>query len=469
MKATILPEVEAQDVFHTALGDLTKLVIHCEAKDFSRPPPLLAALYELLTGRPFENVGGAAINFQSAMPGASGSFGRRLPVVWMRIDTRYGDLALSSGRRIELGPRLAALSEGVIDDLTAGHALLVLDWSHEGRPTFWTSNIRKIVGQFGIPPQNIVVLTQNTAAPEPAHNDQPDINIVNAHSFIPAFWRLLFGSTVREGEFHDDIGFAAAAPPERSHHFICMNYEATATRACLVSRLLERPERGFVSFQKDQFRRSMPGSRAFEDELDGVSVAMERGDNHSMVREFLAHYKNYAIDLAPRAAPRGDRDFLPRDAFKKSSLFVVTEKEMARPDQRRFTEKTLKAIIAGLPFVVFGNQGTIALLREAGFDVLSDFVDHSYDEEDNPAYRFAMAYEALEHALNRPAGFTPKEHERLIEAAGHNKTVFERPLFDQWVLSPVSQLYQRHPGANASVAEFAGALPPPNAMRYTPY
>ena len=463
MTAPILSELDGEAMLYETLDDLMRLTIHCETQDFGRPPPLLAALFELLTGRPFERYAGAAISF--VQPGRPAlALSARLPIVWMRIDTRYGDLACGSGRRIELGTRLGSLPDTLLGELEAGRALLVLDWSHEGRPTFWTSNIRKIAAPYRISPQNIIVLTQNTAPPEPADADEPDIAIINAHSFIPDFWRLFFGPRVRLGEFDAPFGFAALAPPERDHHYVCMNDEATATRANLVSRLVARPEPGFVSFRKDHFRRNMPGSAAFEAELDRVSIAMERGDNSHRVHRFLSQPRNHAIDLPPGATARRDHHFLPVDALRRSALNIVTEQEMAQPDQQRFTEKTLKAIIAGLPFVVFGNQGTIALLREAGFDVLGDFIDHSYDEEPHPAYRFARAYAAVDEALRRPLGFTPAEHERLEAAAAHNETVFRGQLFDAWVLSPVRQIYARHALAPPAPWTLPLGLPAPQPL-----
>jgi len=455
--ARILPQLVAHQCLRGALADLCRLRIVCEAKDFGRPPPLLAALFELLTGRPFDSAAGASLAFATGEADGAAAAGTPLDTVWMRIDTRYGDLASGSGRLIELGRRLDHLAAPVREALATRRALLVLDWSHEGRPTFRTSNIGRIVEPHGIAPRNVVVLTQNTAPPEPAREN--DLRIVNAHAFIPAYWRLAFGRHVRSGEFGEPFGFAAAAPAERTHHYVCLNFEATATRANVVARLLDRPERGHLSFRKEQFRRNMPGSAAFNAELDRVSPAGERGANHDRVTRFLSSPRSHFVDLSPGESPHGPHRFLPVAALRESALFVVTEKEMAPPDQRRFTEKTLKALIAGLPFVVFGNQGTLALLAEAGFDLLADFVDPAYDGEADPAARFAAAWNALEDALARPPSFTAAEHARLADAAVHNAAIFEGPLFDRWVLAPLREIAAVHPLASA---------PPPAAAAVSP-
>ncbi|MEM9223565.1 MAG: hypothetical protein AAGB11_14370 [Pseudomonadota bacterium] len=422
------------------LRELCRFDIHLEARDFRRPPPLFAGLFELLTGRPFETSSNAIVRF--ATPNAIEE--KRRPLVWLRIDTRYGDLASGSGRRIQLGDRLADLSEPVRRALSEGRALLVLDWSHEGRPTFWTSNIRKILHGFGVPPQNTVILTQNIAPPDPPIPGQPDINIVNAHSFIPGIWRLFFGERVRKNEFDAPFGFAAEAPAERSHHYVCMNYEATAARAFLAALLIRQEEPGFLSFRKDQFKRNMPASRAFADELNDVAGFGLHPNPIGLVNDFIAVQRHHKID-ADYGTPKELFAFLPTDALSTSTLNIVTEKEMAQPDQQRFAEKTLKAIVAGLPFVVFGNHGTIRILTDSGFDVLDDLVDHSYDEASGPFQRFSAAYEEVARYLARPPGFSAEEHARIKAAAAHNRKVFEGPLFDQWVLSPINQIAALHP------------------------
>lgn len=443
-EGSIVADMVAFRSDHPALAALADLDIHCEALDLRRPPPMLAALYELFVGKPFETYAGAKLTFLPEGP-ARNANNTRLPVVWMRIDTRYGDLASGSGRRVELPERLDALAEPLKQSLRAGRALLVLDWSHEGRPTFWTRNIRRITDFFGMPAQNIIVLTQNIAAREPSANRQRDLSIVNAHAFIPVFWRMLFGKRVHREETAYRFGFAAAPGTPRTRRYICTNFEATATRALLAARLLKTSEPGYLSFRKDQFRRSLPGSPAFLAELSLVSLHHHFRDNQSQVSAFCTVNRNHQIDLDPLTLPRNVSNFMPIDALRASELQLVTEKEVALPDQRRFTEKTLKAVIAGTPFIVFGNHGIINLLEETGFDVLNDLVDHSYDKAEDPALRFDGAWRSFLTFMERSPGFTPAEQERLVAAAAHNETVFQGNLFDRWVLDPVSEIHALHP------------------------
>ncbi len=456
--ATIRPEIEANPRLHEAVDRLTQLEIHCDAKDFGRPAPLLANLFELVAGRPFEAGPSARIRFESAdhvVPD-----GPRLPVLWLRIDTARGDLGGISGRRISLAERLDALSNEVAGLLASGRALLVLDCSHRGEFPFPAEDMVRIAARYGIPMANIAVLNPHAAPLDaaPVH-DEADATLLGASAGILQLWRLLFGVRVRGDEFRAPFGFAAAGPRNRRFHYICVNREASALRATLVARLLERPERGLISFPKDRFQRNMPGSEPFRTEIDQISLYHERGDNHARVEAFLTTKTSLVIEPPSNPAARWGFDLMPAEALKQSMLQVLCEPQMGGPEPGGLSEPALKAIVAGLPFVLFGAQGAVERLREAGFDVLDDIVDHTYDGEADPAARFAGAYETLENFLafqGRPPAMTVAEQDRLVQAAAHNRLVFEGPLMERWFARPIDRLYHRHPLVRATHAAQTG-------------
>lgn len=458
--ATIRSEIEDNANLQTAIGHLQRLDIHCEAKDFGRPPPFLAALFELAAGRPFESRAGVPIRLEGAAS-LAGPAASRLPVVWMRIDTERGHLALGSGRRIGLAERLDALEPVKLAALANGEAQLILDWSHERAQTISTTPITRCAARYGIPAAHIAILTQSAEPAGPPAPGEP--HIIGAHALVPLLWRLLFsGLRVRPGEFRAPFGFAAAGPRERPCHYVMVNEEGSALRANLVSRLLEEPQRGLIAFPKDRFRHTMPGSEPFRTALDAISLFHERGDNHARVEAFLAQKGNLVIEPPMGADARAAFRFIPTEALRKATLAIVCEQEMSGPGPRSLASDALKAIVAGLPFLHFGAPGTMALLAEEGFDVLDDLVDHGYDAEPDPAIRFATAREALEAFLARPAAFTVAEQDRLVNAAAHNRRVFEGPLLGRWVGAPLTALAACHPCLGApqpSLSALQGLAP----------
>jgi len=50
---------------------------------------------------------------------------------------------------------------------------------------------------------------------------------------------------------------------------------------------------------------------------------------------------------------------------------------------RTITEKTFHAIMAGHPMLIIGPKGTVQHLRDHGFDVFDDILDHAYDKLDS--------------------------------------------------------------------------------------
>ncbi len=66
----------------------------------------------------------------------------------------------------------------------------------------------------------------------------------------------------------------------------------------------------------------------------------------------------------------------------------------ARP--ARVTEKPFKPLLNFQPLLLFGNPGSLAFLRQLGFQTYPELFDEAYDEETEPRARFEMAYRQLE-------------------------------------------------------------------------
>jgi len=84
-------------------------------------------------------------------------------------------------------------------------------------------------------------------------------------------------------------------------------------------------------------------------------------------------------------------DIQLRSLYENSFVELVNESTV---DQIFFTEKTLNAIYACNFFILFSKNGTIQHLREIGFDVFDDIIDHKYDLIDNPLDRIITAIES---------------------------------------------------------------------------
>lgn len=63
----------------------------------------------------------------------------------------------------------------------------------------------------------------------------------------------------------------------------------------------------------------------------------------------------------------------------ETKFSIVVEPYYERPDSVCFSEKTMRVLQLPRPWVLFGATGSVDRLRNMGFDVFDDFVDHSYD------------------------------------------------------------------------------------------
>lgn len=87
---------------------------------------------------------------------------------------------------------------------------------------------------------------------------------------------------------------------------------------------------------------------------------------------------------------------LTQDCF--CSLITESKFHSAMPN---FSEKTLRAIISGRPFVLLAPVGTLQLLKDLGFKTFSRFWDESYDLEQDSTKRFEKVMFVVKEILEK--------------------------------------------------------------------
>ena len=79
---------------------------------------------------------------------------------------------------------------------------------------------------------------------------------------------------------------------------------------------------------------------------------------------------------------------------------LVTESKF-RSTIPNFSEKTLRAVISGRPFVLLAPTGTLQLLRDLGFKTFSRYWDESYDLETDSTKRFEKVMFVVKDILEK--------------------------------------------------------------------
>lgn len=116
-------------------------------------------------------------------------------------------------------------------------------------------------------------------------------------------------------------------------------------------------------------------------------------------------YEGKALEGKIDSYVPGNRDFSQRNYdpvwYQSTNYTVVVESDWE--EDVFITEKTLKPIMYGHPFIVFGNTGTLAQLEAWGFKTYSEVFDQSYDSETNTGRRLLMVVDQVEKVKDIPA------------------------------------------------------------------
>jgi hypothetical protein len=160
-----------------------------------------------------------------------------------------------------------------------------------------------------------------------------------------------------------------------------------------------------------------------------------RGDDVPLLDEELNYWNSIKDSLPPRSFRVRSID-LPQ--LLDSYLHLVTETTVG--PGVFITEKTWKAVIAGVPFLLFGNPGTISFLKTLGVDTYDDVIDHAYyDNEADWRMRLTKMHTVLDHLIEYGA---EKIYQQLFLRAQDNQTKFWNGDFDPGYQSQLTSVIE---------------------------
>lgn len=122
---------------------------------------------------------------------------------------------------------------------------------------------------------------------------------------------------------------------------------------------------------------------------------------------------------------------IPIVVYNQTAYTIVTETDIEN-DFSFFTEKIAKPLIARRLYIVFSGQHYLRNLRSLGFQTFGDIIDESYDEIENPEYRFIAAFQEVVKLCNRDQAEVLAQIREIVD---HN----HRVIMDSDWGSPVRQ------------------------------
>ena len=112
-------------------------------------------------------------------------------------------------------------------------------------------------------------------------------------------------------------------------------------------------------------------------------------------------------------------------------------------DQRwHLTEKTLRPIACGRPFLLMGTAGSLKYLQQYGFKTFSGIIDESYDQIVNPRQRLQAVIAEMTRISQLPLADKHELYAKLYKIADQNRHHFFNEFFDQVCTEYVSNVDQ---------------------------
>ena len=108
--------------------------------------------------------------------------------------------------------------------------------------------------------------------------------------------------------------------------------------------------------------------------------------------------------------------------FAKTNCSIVLE--TVYDGRIHLTEKTLRPIACGHPFMILNGAGTLKYLRSYGFETFSPFIDESYDTESDCDKRMLMVIKEMDRINNLPDNQQESIWNSCKTIASKNKTLF---------------------------------------------
>lgn len=147
--------------------------------------------------------------------------------------------------------------------------------------------------------------------------------------------------------------------------------------------------------------------------------------------------------------PSASADYVATD-YNQVGIEVVLETLF---DDRRhhLTEKTLRPIACGKPFLLASTPGSLKYVRSYGFKTFSDLIDESYDTIEDPSQRLTAIVNEMKRLSQLPLNEKLKLYSALNNIANYNKQKF---FSDEFFCSIVDEYKTNFAQAAKSVKKF---------------
>lgn len=203
------------------------------------------------------------------------------------------------------------------------------------------------------------------------------------------------------------------------------------------------------------YNRAWSGSREYR--LKFAELLIDAGITQSCVMGFRNtddnvhytkhQYRNSELAIARtdldehffnnQAASTASADYMAGD-YQRTGIEVVLE-TLFDDARLHLTEKALRPIACGQPFILAATAGSLEYMRSYGFETFAPWIDETYDTIENPAQRLQAIVQEMKRIANLDSEAKAKLYNELRNIALRNKQLF---FSDAWHAGIVDEFYQ---------------------------
>lgn len=237
-------------------------------------------------------------------------------------------------------------------------------------------------------------------------------NVLTIDRCYQSLWPEYWGTFSYEPEYNNQL-------PGKL--FNCFINRTCPIRQSWFYQLVRRNliDQGHVSFMLDYRKQLAPEFIDLDDKLAVYNWIFAQGceifsKEHNLMTN-LVPYRNFDMSID--------------NAIIDSKISVVLETYFDNNQAIAFSEKIFRILQMPRPFLLFCSMGAVKILREQGFNVYDDVVNHSYDLEPDSLQRQICILDEIEK--QQDLVYTQDMLENFENRAKHNRQLLKE-LKNQW-------------------------------------
>jgi hypothetical protein len=131
----------------------------------------------------------------------------------------------------------------------------------------------------------------------------------------------------------------------------------------------------------------------------------------------------FSIDYEDAEFVSGMHNFFTKKDMWMQTYFSVVSETSASDDWCFITEKTVRPMIYYHPFIIWGNPGTLEVLKSYGFETFPEFFDESYDGVYDSKKRLSMIINDINKLCNLSLDEIHLLYQSVIPKLIHNRNL----------------------------------------------